>query len=187
VGEAERCDGVSNDCDDDIDEGGVCPAGCRAQVRDDHLYLLCLFEDANDQPDYSTASKACADAKSTSEIDVTVALARLDSADENTFVKAWIADSVTGEGAVWHGANDLDQERRWVWGREPNEVPFFNENLMGGGMPVMGRFNDWGAGRPNASNGANEDCGAFDTEVDWKWNDLQCSVARLGYVCEQTP
>ena len=66
-------------------------------------------------------------------------------------------------------------------------MQFFSESLNGGGTATMGRFNDWASGRPNATNGANEDCGGFDSEFAWKWNDLQCSVPRLGFVCEQTP
>jgi hypothetical protein len=50
----------------------------------------------------------------------------------------------------------------------------------------MGRFDDFPSGRPNGANGADEDCGAFDAEVEWAWNDVRCSVGRLGFVCEET-
>jgi hypothetical protein len=185
VGEVERCDGVSNDCDELIDEGDVCPVGCEAKLREGRLYLLCLFEDPDDQLAYNDAAKACGNAGT--KLDLELELTRLDSAPENTFMKEWIDASVTGLGLVWHGANDLDEERRWVWGRVPNEVPFFTASRMGGGTPVMDRFNDFAPNRPNATNGAEENCGSFDSEFDWQWNDLVCSVPRLGFACEEAP
>ncbi len=44
-------------------------------------------------------------------------------------------------------------------------------------MPVMGRFNDSAPGRPSA-NETDEDCGGFDTEADWSWNDRLCRSVR---------
>jgi hypothetical protein len=32
-----------------------------------------------------------------------------------------------------------------------------------------------------------EDCAALDSDYSWQWNDLDCTFARLGYLCEQTP
>ncbi len=185
VPDVERCDGVSNDCDELVDEGGVCPVGCEAKVRDDTLYLLCLFEDPDDQLAYAAAGEACENAGE--KLELTLELTRLDSAAENAFVKAWIDASTTVEGTVWIGANDLDEERRWVWGRAPNEVQFFTASRLGGGTPYLGRFNDFAPDRPNATNGAEENCGAFDATLDWQWNDLICSVPRLGFTCEQAP
>jgi hypothetical protein len=91
---------------------------------------------------------------------------------------------------VWMGANDTTQERRWVWGQGPGAVRFFDASSTGGGTPYMNAFDDFAAGRPNATltgSGNEEDCGAFDSDFDWQWNDLVCSTPRLGFVCEQAP
>jgi Lectin C-type domain len=182
----EVCDGVSNGCDDQIDEGGVCPAGCTARTRDGHVYLLCLTTDASAELDYVAATAACANAGSMLGLGVTLELARLESADENDFAKAWIAEQATTDGMIWFGANDIDEEGRWVWGRGADAVQFFAGSAQGGGTPVMGRFNDFADGEPNSANGVDEDCGALDSDFDWQWNDLACGDGRLGYLCEQT-
>jgi hypothetical protein len=123
----------------------------------------------------------------TLELGVSLELVRLESASENAFIKTWIAELWTGEGDVLHGATDIDEEYQWVWGREPDEERFFTASSLGGGVPYMGRYEDWGSGRPNALNGSEEDCGAFDSYVAWQWNDVVCSEPRLGFACEQTP
>ena len=55
----------------------------------------------------------------------------------------------------------------------------------GGGTPYMGRYNDFAEGRPNSSNATDEDCGAFDSEVAWQWNDRECSKLLPGFACEE--
>jgi hypothetical protein len=185
VPKPEVCDGIDNDCDDAIDEDGVCPAGCSAQTREGHVYLLCLFDDQTQQLDYDQATTRCGDAGSALGLGVTLELARVESTAEEDFLKAWIVERATMDGMVWLGANDIEQEGRWVWGRGTDAVQFFVGSAQGGGTPYMDRFNDFAAGRPNSANGEDEDCGAFDSEFDWQWNDLVCSVPRLGFVCEQ--
>ncbi|HTQ04287.1 MAG TPA: lectin-like protein [Polyangiaceae bacterium] len=181
----EVCDGLDNDCNGAVDEGGACPDGCTAQTRDGHVYLLCLLNDPSAQLDYDAATMACASAGTTLGLGVTLELARLESADENDFAKAWIVSQATTDGMVWFGANDIDQEGRWVWGRGADAVQFFTQSDGGGGTPYMGRFNDFAAGEPNDSNGADEDCGSLDSEYAWQWNDLVCMKPRLGFLCEQ--
>jgi hypothetical protein len=187
VPKPEVCDGVSNDCDDAVDEDGVCPSGCTARTREGHVYLLCLFTDSSQELAYDAASNRCADAGSMLGLGVTLELARVESAAENDFIKAWIAAEATTDGMVWFGANDIDQENHWVWGRGADSVQFFVGSNQGGGMPYMDRFNDFAPGRPNSANGENEDCGAFDSQFDWQWNDLVCADPRLGFICEQMP
>jgi hypothetical protein len=180
---AEICDGQSNDCDDLVDEG-ACPAGCSARLFGEHLYLLCVNESAALQLDYNEATAACDGADSMLGLGVSLELARIESAQENQFLRDWIRETTSSEGMIWMGANDIAREGIWVWGQGERAVQFFTGNLFGGGVPFNGRFHDFLAGRPNSANGTDEDCGGFDSEADWHWNDRLCTQGRLGYVCE---
>lgn len=209
---AEVCDGVSNDCNDAIDEGGVCPDNGRGATFGGHVYLLYLYsadreqggpqggspgggrnqgqggsfnQGPSDQQDYGAATTTCRAAGAQLGLGVELDLARIESAEENEFARAWIMASTSEEGFVWMGANDLKQEGRWVWGQDADAVPFFTASVRGGGTPVMDRFNDFTEGRPNSANLVDEDCGAFDSEFGWHWNDLDCGVPRFGVLCEQ--
>src|SRR5688572_6690727 len=55
----EICDGVSNDCDDEIDEGAECPTDCSIRSYDGHLYGLCLFPDEDEWVTHPEATTAC--------------------------------------------------------------------------------------------------------------------------------
>jgi hypothetical protein len=187
VPEPEVCDGISNDCDEQVDEGGVCPTGCTAKRFDGHVYLLCLTPNADSQLVYAEASTYCETAGDALNLGITLELARIEAAEESDFTRAWLRQTATTSGLIWIGANDLDQENKWVWGRGPGAVQFFTGSDLGGGMPYDDAFSDWGPDRPNASNGKDEDCGALDSEFDWAWNDILCMDERLGYLCEQTP
>jgi hypothetical protein len=182
----ERCDGISNDCDEDVDEDDVCPTGCHAQTHEGHLYLLCVTTNENRQLDYADASELCDSAGGDLELDATLALARLESAEENSFAKRWLEESTSAAGAVWIGANDRDDENTWVWGRGANAVQFFTGRSLGGGTPYRDRYNDFAQGRPNSSS-SDDDCGAMDSDFDWQWNDLPCGAPRLGELCEELP
>jgi hypothetical protein len=186
VPHAEVCDGLDNDCDDETDEEG-CPAGCEARFYAGHSYLLCIPENTDDQLAYNAATNYCDDAKSALDLAVAMVLVRIESSDENDFLKAWVRASAPADGDIWIGANDIDDENTWVWGRGRSAVQFFQGRNLGGGVPVDGAFNDFGPDRPNAVNGAEEDCGALDSDVDWQWNDVVCSQPRVGFVCEQKP
>jgi len=181
------CDGVSNDCDEEVDEGDVCPIDCTAKTRDGHVYLLCITTNDQRQLDYDEATSYCNMAGETLGLDVTLALARIESQAESDYAKTWVRRKATTDGMVWIGANDLDDENQWVWGRGTSSVKFFTGFNMGGGMPYQGAFNDWAQDRPNAVNGDDEDCAGMDSEFDWRWNDLVCQNPRIGWLCEQTP
>jgi hypothetical protein len=195
----ELCNGVDDDCNDEIDEGSVCPSGCSAQTYADHVYLLCLFPDGP-KPTNPEASAACEALGSELGLGVGFELAFIESEAENAMLKNWIKGSAptsgtggpgTGFGSqnpVWMGANDIAEEGVWVWGQDAGAVQFFQANAMqSGGMDVNGGYDDFGTGRPNINTSANEDCGAFDAAASWDWNDVNCSDAALGYVCEQNP
>jgi len=187
VPEPEVCDGKSNGCDGVVDEG-VCPQHCTAQQHDGRVYVLCLWALAANGPDYETAETRCAGMGAELGLDGDFALAFVESEDENTFLKDWIGTSTSvADGAVWMGANDIAAENTWVWGQGPDAVQFFRGYTGGGGTAYMGRYDDFGPGRPNSSNETQEDCGAFDAEVTWQWNDRQCTDNEIGFVCEQQP
>jgi hypothetical protein len=185
---SEVCDGLDNDCDDETDEEG-CPADCTAKFYVGHSYLLCMPTTTDDQLAYNAATNYCDDAASRLDLDFEMALARIESPDENEFLKTWVRAraGTPDDGEIFIGANDIDDENNWVWGRGSKAVEFFHGRNQGGGTPVDGAFNDFGPDRPNALNGAEEDCGALDATVDWQWNDVVCSKPRLGFVCEQKP
>jgi hypothetical protein len=180
----ERCDGLSNDCDDEIDEGADCPSGCSAKVHDGHSYLLCL-RGGRDGVDYQEASDRCWEADD--GLDFRFFLVRIDSAEENSFIKDWLAELGAPEGSIWTGGNDIGSGGIWTWGQGTNAVQFFVGADEGGGSPYMGRFNDFAPGQPNGANGTNEDCAVMSSDVDWQWIDVGCSEAGVGFVCEQEP
>lgn len=184
----EVCDGVSNDCDDEIDEGGVCPKDCAAREYDGHVYVLCLSKTLMAGSTYNTAYNRCAGLAEELELARSFDLASLEDDDENTFLKDWIAEASTlADGAVWMGANDREVENTWVWGRGASAVQFFRGYVGGGGEPLMDRYDDFAPGKPASLGLAQEDCGAFDGEVDWQWNDRDCAKRQMGFVCEQLP
>jgi len=184
----EVCDGRDNDCNDVVDDGGVCPEHCIAQHHDGRVYVLCIWGLAANGADYETASTRCAGMGTELGVAGAFTLAFIESENENTFLQGWIDSSTSvADGAVWMGANDIAQENRWVWGEGADAVQFFRGYTGGGGIAYMGRFNDFGTGRPNSSNNTDEDCGAFDAEVAWQWNDRACTNKEIGFVCEQQP
>jgi len=182
----EVCDGVSNDCDDEIDEDGACPTDCSVKTYNGHLYALCLFPDDSNWVTYEEATTSCAELGDQLDSTSDFALTSIESKSENDFLKAWIAATtpISEQVMVWTGANDLDEERTWVWGQGPNAEHFFDQSTDGGGTPYADSFDDFPADKPNSANDWDEDCGGFDSELAWQWNDFLCTDPRLGFVCE---
>jgi hypothetical protein len=182
----EVCDGLSNDCDEEIDEGSPCPADCTAKTYEGHVYLLCMTDTAGDQLAYDAASARCKSARMDLGLSFDMNLAEIETATENVFLRDWISTTAPAPGLVLMGANDIIREGTWYWGRGAGSPEFFKQNPMGGGGTVtMGRFNDFAEGKPNGKAMTDEDCGTFDAEYDWHWNDFSCSALMLGFVCEQ--
>jgi hypothetical protein len=184
--EAEVCDGISNDCDDEIDEDGVCPTGCTARLYEGRTYLLCLPAPA-DRLQHLAAGYKCADFGQQAGLAVPTDLeyVAIQSQEENDFVKRWLAEATTESGLVWMGATDVREESIWVWGRGLDvEVQFFTGNGSGG-TPYMGAYNDFASGEPHGATAADGiDCGAFDSNEGWQWVDTDCLQAGMGFVCE---
>lgn len=177
----ERCDGLDNDCDGEIDDGTACLGSCSAEQHDGHAYVLCVST-ADDLVVADDAAMRCAQMSKGPAF--TLELAWIESSDENDFLRQWIADTAPSGGVVWMGANDQVKEGVWVWGHRPDAEQFYEVTDTTSG-PYMDRFNDFGEGQPGTSRNLDEDCGAFDDRVDWHWSDRECSEAMVGYVCEQ--
>ncbi len=181
----ELCDGLSNDCDDEIDEGADCPAGCTAKTFEGNSYLLCLLEGGDDTLDYQEASDRCWAADD--GLAFQYFLTRIGSAEENSFIKTWLAERAAPAGSIWTGGNDRNREGTWMWGLNSSAVQFFVGDEDGGGSAYMGRFHDFADGQPNGSSGSDEDCAVMSSDTDWQWNDVACTEAGVGFVCEQEP
>lgn len=178
----EVCDGASKDCD-----AGACPPGCSAKQRNGHVYLLCLAPSAAMGVNYAAANMRCGSAAGELGLTVHLKLSVVESADEEGFLKDWIANVAPVTSSVWLGANDSAKEGTWVWGDGPQAWPFFHSGPMGDGMPEPGKYADFAPGTPDGSAQSDEDCAAFDGSLDWQWNDERCSEPLAGYVCEQNP
>jgi len=145
--------------------------------------VLCI--DSNDTIGAEDASQRCADIGTELDLELPLGLAWIDSAEENTLLRDWIAKTAPADGVIWIGANDEKQENQWLWGRRTGAEQFFTGDDAGGGTPYMGRYNDWAPGQPDG--GSSENCGAFAAEVDWHWNDLACDAEQIGFVCDEHP
>jgi hypothetical protein len=185
VPKTEICDGVDNDCGKDIDEDDVCPSGCHGGTLDGRTFLLCT---SNSELDWTEARDFCRDVDSSSG-DVAVAgpmtLAEIRSADENQFFVDWIKEREIDEN-VWHGANDRSAEGQWVWDRGSGNTAklFFTVSMFGVRMAVDGAYNDWPSLQPSY-NGS--DCGMFDVDLDFRWDDASCSQSLGAFACSEIP
>jgi hypothetical protein len=180
----EVCDGISNDCDREIDEGAVCPPKCKARFFGGHTYLLCV---PDNEVTYLEASDACFSADEESGLDFRLLLVRIGSAEEQAFIQSWLDMRGGPNGLVWTGGNDSVSEGEWMWGQGPTAIQFFVGDAGGGGTPYMDQYNDFEPGQPNSSNGADEDCMVLNPDAEWQWNDVACSGAQVAFICEQEP
>lgn len=182
----EVCDGVDNDCGNDIDEGNVCPNGCHGRTFEGETYLFCT---SNDELEWVEAREFCMEAgngNGTVEVAFPMTLVEIDSAEENRFLVDGIKeDGITDD--VWHGANDRGIEGQWVWDRGggSNTRLFYTVTVGGVRAPVNGAYHDWPTGQPTY-NGV--DCGIFDASDDFQWDDGSCVQSPLSsFVCGQIP
>ena len=91
-------------------------------------------------------------------------LAKIESAEENTFINSILA----GEDA-WIGLNDKAAEGSYVWSDGS----------------ALGTFTNWDTNQPNPANSANQDCVKIEGSSSGTWDDVGCNGAKK-FVCESS-
>lgn len=178
----EVCDGIDNDCDDVIDSGGACPAGCGGFTLDDHAYMFC-----GEAVDRGIALARCGGEG--------MKLAWIETPEENaallTSIGALDVPVPAGELLVQIGASDTDDEDEWIWVGNAaafDGFQFWDGNgVDAGGEAVGGAYANWAAGEPN--NTDQEDCGVINvtgnaTRAPGVWDDRDC-LEESSFVCEE--
>jgi hypothetical protein len=171
----EICDGVDNDCNDQIDEK-ACPAKCTGFVAAGRRYMACATSVIQ-----SSAASTCEKQG--------MRLAWIDSADKASALLTALQElGSQGPGSgfteLYMGATDAEQEGHWHWIGGSN---FWLGNA--GGSPVDGAFANWSKNRPNNYPPVpGENCAV--TIVDYpsdgdpgQWNDVPCAELH-GVLCE---
>lgn len=155
--------------DDDLDMNGVTDCldtpspGCSKNV----VYMDRRYRFCTNAKGFTAAAADC-DAQN-------MPLARIDSAAENTWVRA--EASKAGLGAVWIGASDSVTEGNWTW--RDGETFWIG---LSNGMPQGGLFESWESDEPTNSWSSGEDCAYMGG--GGLWNDTNCGDG-YDYVCEQ--
>ena len=175
VPEFERCDGLDNDCDHDIDESNVCPQDCVGAHFEGHDYLFCASDDSGPIGGGRTWSQA-----RTVCITQAKVLVHLETEAEAKFVYSKLTELDFGLDA-WMGATDRVVEDEWSWegASTLDSVPFYDDDA---GMAIDDFFVDWGEEEPDGEG----DCGAIEDwgDEEFVWNDLSCSDPLAMLVCE---
>ncbi len=165
-GADERCNGVDDDCNGDVEE---------IEYFGGHAYAFCYLP--GEETDYESARERCADFPQ--EMDLAV----ITSEAERDFVRStWAGIRLDSEPILnhrdhweyvaWIGYSDQTVENVWVWA----------DGYAHG-------YEDWCADEPN--NAGNEDCAVTGWTADYEvgptcdlgWNDIPCD-ATVPYVCE---
>jgi hypothetical protein len=176
----ETCDGLDNDCNDEVDNDG-CAEGCVGFVVADKSYVYCAALVSGGQ-----APTRCSEQS--------LAPLRIDSEDENAALLEAVRelDDALGEDGpsqrgFWLGASDADEEGTWLW-LEGADVFWIGE---GDGAPVDDAYANWAEDRPNDTSQMGEDCAISFLEDGndgdaGQWNDVLCGD-EYPLVCEGLP
>lgn len=179
VPEDERCDGVDNDCDDQIDEGNVCPDDCIGGHFEGHDYLFCPAESSGPLGRGRTWERA-----RTYCVMRDAVLVHLETEAKTKFVYAALA-KLDVSGDAWMGATDRVEDK-WSWEGTTmlDTVLFYDDKTE---KVVDGFYVDWREGEPNDD--GTEDCGVLEEQDDgtYLWDDRSCSEDLELFVCEGEP
>jgi hypothetical protein len=179
----ERCDGLDNNCDGRVDEGGACAGACAGFALAGHGYMFCSDSVVRD-----VAADRC-EAQG-------MRLAWIETPEENDFLveRIEVADvpaSASEEVLTYIGASDSGDEGNWIWrgrGAIPNGFQFWQgESADSGGRAVGGAYANWAPTEPNNTDD-DENCAAIsvlgeNNRQPGNWDDRDCDAA-LPFVCE---
>ena len=158
---AEICDGVDNNCDNQIDPKGTCPDACTGATFNGHRYMFCGAV-SNISSDVAICTGA------------SMSTLTIESPEENAFILGKIG------GDTWLGGSDAGVGAEGVWRWVPTNHVFWNKG------DIQGEYENWAMGRPTTKDSNNEDCMVI---VDsggsaGKWNDIVCDSGGKRAACE---
>lgn len=165
-GGVEICDGLDNDCDGIVDNGGVCGAGCTGATYGGHAYACCTTPVAFDAAAADCASKS-------------MLLVRVDDAAENQFLyDIAFANPANTSTAYWPwiGGHDIATPVEWMWA--DGTVFWTGRN---NGSPVAGLYSNWASAAPTDASGTY--CTTMQRGGNGTWVDRGCANVQP-YFCE---
>jgi len=162
------CDGLDNNCNGAIDEGGACPNGCVGLARAGAGYMFCYGD-----PVHRSWPAAQADC-----VLHGMHLVRVDDAAENAWINSAAVNLAFLE-QIWIGAAFFPSDGVWRW---TDGTAFWSGGASG--MPVNGLFSNWRAGIEPQNFVGEDNCADKRFGNTTVWENLSC--ARLfGYMCER--